>query len=175
VTSPNLDRHLGFLLHDVARLSRKRIEQRMRTLGLTRAQWSVLAHIARNEGIKQNALAAILEVEPITLARILDRLQAAGFIERRPHPEDRRAWLPHLTAKAHPVLDQLFAHGAATREEALAGFSAEEREELIELLLRMKSNLCDNAAPKEFAPASAGPASTKVEVKTVESVKVHHG
>lgn len=147
MTIPKLDRHLGFLLHDVARLLRKRVEQRMRALGLTRAQWSVLAHIARHEGIKQNALAAILEVEPITLARILDRLQKAGFIERRPHPEDRRAWLPHLTAKAGPVLEQLFAFGAATREDAMAGFAPEEREHLLDLLLRMKSNLCDNAAP----------------------------
>jgi DNA-binding MarR family transcriptional regulator len=143
---PQLDRHLGFLLHDVARLARKRIEQRMRGLGLTRAQWSVLAHLARHEGIKQNALAAILEVEPITLARMLDRLEAAGYVERRHHPEDRRAWLPYLTEKARPVLDQLFAFGAATREEALAGFSEVEREHLIDLLLRMKSNICDKVA-----------------------------
>jgi DNA-binding MarR family transcriptional regulator len=141
-----LDRHLGFLLHDVARLARKRIEHRMRGLGLTRAQWSVLAHLARHEGIKQNALAAILEIEPITLARILDRLEAAGYVERRHHPEDRRAWLPYLTEKAHPLLDQLFAFGAATREEALAGFSEAEREHLIDLLLRMKSNISDKIA-----------------------------
>ena len=167
-STPKLDRHLGFLLHDVARLLRKRVEQRMRPLGLTRAQWSVLAHIARNEGIKQNALAAILEVEPITLARILDRLQAAGFIERRPHPEDRRAWLPYLTAKARPVLDQLFAFGAATREEAMVGISPAEREQLTDLLLRMKANLCENPVP-----AAAG--MDELNVKEEESVKVHHG
>ena len=166
-SAPKLDRHLGFLLHDVARLLRKRVEQRMRALGLTRAQWSVLAHIARHEGIKQNALAAILEVEPITLARILDRLQAAGFIERRPHPEDRRAWLPHLTAKARPVLDQLFAFGAATREEAMVGFSPVEREQLVDLLLRMKSNLYESAVP------ASDQALTNVEKE--ESAKVHHG
>lgn len=139
---PDLHRHLGFLLNDVARLLRKRLEQRTRALGLTRAQWSVLAHIARHEGINQAALAEILEIEPITLARILDRLESMGYIERRSHPEDRRARLPHLTDKARPALEQLFALGAETREEALAGVSAADRERLIELLLRMKSNLC---------------------------------
>lgn len=163
-TAPKLDRHLGFLLHDVARLLRKRLEQRMRGLGLTRAQWSVLAHLARHEGIKQNALAAILEIEPITLARILDRLEGAGFVERRPHPEDRRAWLPHLTEKARPVLEQLFAYGAANREEALAGFSETEREQLIDLLLRMKSNVC------EKLPAGSDGEEAKDETK-----KVSHG
>ncbi len=167
-----LDRHLGFLLHDVARLLRKRIEQRMRPLGLTRAQWSVLAHLSRNEGIKQNALAAIMEVEPITLARILDRLQAAGYIERRPHPEDRRAWLPHLTPKARPVLEQLFAFGAATREAAMDGFSPEERELLVDLLLRMKLNLCDKAMR---ACAGVDETSLGENPDEKESTKVRHG
>lgn len=170
---PKLDRHLGFLLHDVARLLRKRIEQRMRPLGLTRAQWSVLAHLSRNEGIKQNALAAILEVEPITLARILDRLQAAGYIERRPHPEDRRAWLPHLTPKARPVLDQLFAFGAATREAAMDGFSPAEREQLVDLLLRMKLNLCDKAMLAVACKDEANLNETNLDKE--ENTKVHHG
>jgi MarR family transcriptional regulator, transcriptional regulator for hemolysin len=80
----NPDRNLGFILHDAARLLRKRFEQKARGLGLTRSQWQVLAHLARHEGIHQGALAEILELEPITLVRILDRLQAAGLIERRP-------------------------------------------------------------------------------------------
>jgi MarR family transcriptional regulator for hemolysin len=161
VVNPSLDRHLGFLMHDVARLLRKRLEQRTRALGLTRAQWSVLAHIARHEGINQKALAEILEIEPITLARVLDRLEAAGYIERRAHPEDRRAWLPHLTDKARPVLEQLFALGATTREEAMAGVVPAEREQLIETLLRMKSNLC-KSTPCDMAGAIAGGSSTKV-------------
>lgn len=128
---PNLERHLGFLLHDVARLLRKRIEQRTRALGLTRSQWSVLAHIARHEGINQTALAEVLEVEPITLGRILDRLESMGYIERRPHPDDRRARLPHLTEKAGPVLEQLFALGAAVREEAMEGLTKAQRDDLV--------------------------------------------
>lgn len=142
----SLDRNLGFLLHDVARLLRKRFDQRARTLGLTRAQWSVLAHLARNEGINQTTLAEILEIEPITLVRLLDRLEAADWVERRPDPSDRRARLLYLTDKAHPVLEQLWALGAATREEAMAGLSAAERGRLIELLLTIKGNLSAQTA-----------------------------
>ena len=109
------ERNLGFLLHDVARLMRKRFEQKARGLGLTRSQYSVLAHLARNEGIQQGGLAEILEVEPITLTRILDRLEEAELVERRAHPKDRRIRLLHLTRKAHPLLDEIFAIGAATR------------------------------------------------------------
>ncbi len=137
----NPERTLGFLLHDVARLLRKRFEQNARDLGLTRAQWQVLAHLARNEGIHQGGLADILELEPISLGRILDRLQAAGLAERRPHPKDRRVWLLFLRPKAHPVLEKMRAIGAETRAEALAGVPEAEREQLIQILTTMKENL----------------------------------
>lgn len=137
----NPERTLGFLLHDVARLLRKRFEQNARDLGLTRAQWQVLAHLARNEGIHQGGLAEILELEPISLGRILDRLQAAGLAERRPHPKDRRIWLLFLRPKAHPVLEKMRAIGAETRAEALAGVPEAEREQLIHILTAMKENL----------------------------------
>jgi len=117
----SLDRNLGFLLHDVARLMRKRFEQNARGLGLTRSQCQVLAHLARQEGIQQSGLAEILEVEPITLTRILDRLEAGRLVERRPHPTDRRIRQLYLTAEAHPLLGEIFAIGAATRGEALNG------------------------------------------------------
>lgn len=135
------ERTLGFLLHDVARLLRKRFEQNARDLGLTRAQWQVLAHLARNEGIHQGGLAEILELEPISLGRILDRLQSAGLVERRPHPKDRRVWLLFLRPKAHPVLEQMRAIGVATRAEALAGLPEAEREQLLLTLSAMKENL----------------------------------
>jgi DNA-binding MarR family transcriptional regulator len=137
----SFDRTLGFLLHDCARLLRKRFEQNSRGLGLTRAQWQVLAHVNRHEGINQSALADILEIEPITLARIVDRLEASGFVERRQHARDRRLRLLHLTDKARPILDRMRAMGQATREEALAGLPAAERDCLIDTLLRMKGNL----------------------------------
>jgi MarR family transcriptional regulator for hemolysin len=134
-------RTLGFLLHDAARLLRKRFEQNARDLGLTRSQWQVLAHLAENEGIHQGGLAEILEVEPITLGRILDKLEAAGFVERRPHARDRRIWLLHLKPKARPVLLRMREIGAATRAEALEGISEADRERLIRVLSTIKSNL----------------------------------
>jgi DNA-binding MarR family transcriptional regulator len=141
---PDLDRTLGFVLHDVARLLRKRFEQRARGLGLTRSQWSVLAHLVRHEGINQAALAEILEVEPITLARLIDRLEAAEWVERRSDPRDRRARRLFLTEKAQPVLAEMWVLGRETREEAMAGLSPESRDHLIEMLLRIKTNLSDH-------------------------------
>jgi DNA-binding MarR family transcriptional regulator len=141
------ERNLGFLLHDVARLMRKRFEQNARGLGLTRSQCQVLAHLARNEGIQQSGLADILEVEPITLTRILDRLEEGGLVERRAHPTDRRIRLLYLTDKAHPMLADIFTIGAATRGEALEGVAEEDRDRLFALLSSMKANLLAKAAP----------------------------
>src|SRR5499433_2561733 len=106
-------RTLGFVLHDVARLLRKRFEQRARAanLGLTRAQWQVLAYLARQEGINQATLAQLLEIEPITLTRLLDRLEAAELVERRPDPGDRRARVLYLTPSAEPLLARIYKLG----------------------------------------------------------------
>jgi MarR family transcriptional regulator for hemolysin len=141
-----IDRNVGFLLHDTARLLRKRFEQKARDLRLTRAQWQVLAHLARNQGIHQGALADLLEIEPITLVRILDRLQSAGLIERRHHAADRRVWRLYLTEAAHPILDQIRTIAAATREEAFAGMAPEDRERLVDLLIALRANLSRGAA-----------------------------
>ncbi|MCO4316830.1 MarR family transcriptional regulator [Phyllobacterium sp. 21LDTY02-6] len=134
---------LGFLLHEVARLLRKRFEQRAKHLGLTRSQWQTLAYLAKNEGIHQAGLAEILEIEPITLVRILDKLEQRGFIERRKHPTDRRLWLLYLKDETRPLLASIRAIGDTTRAEALADISAEDREHLIRTLTQMKSNLID--------------------------------
>ncbi len=133
--------NLGFVLHDVARLLRKRFEQRVRGLGLTRSQWQVLVHLAQHEGINQVGLAEILEIEPITLLRILDRLEAAGLVERRTHAADRRVRLLYLTPEARPALETMRELGELTRAEALAGVAGEERERLLETLCTMKTNL----------------------------------
>src|SRR5215469_13849483 len=148
-------RTLGFVLNDVARLMRKRFEQRARSasLGLTRAQAAVLANLARQEGINQVSLAQILELEPITLARLLDRLQAAALIERRSDPKDRRAHLLFLTEAAYPLLDRIFALAAEVREDALAGVAEADRGRLLDLLIEMKANLIADAVAAEEASA----------------------
>ena len=136
-----LTRSLGFLLGDVSRLIRQRFDDRADDLGLTRAQWRVLAQLRRREGINQSALAEILEIEPITLVRHIDRLVAKDFVERRPDPKDRRAWKLHLKEEVLPVLDRLRIISEQTLDEAMQGISAEQRERLIDALLVMKTNL----------------------------------
>jgi DNA-binding MarR family transcriptional regulator len=134
---------LGFLLHDVARLLRKRFEQNARGSGLTRSQWQVLAYLSKSEGINQSGLAELLDVEPITLARLVDKLQALKLIERRPHPADRRVWNLHLTPAARQKLQQARKIGDATRAEALAGISATDRQQLLKTLQILKANLAE--------------------------------
>lgn len=136
-----LTRSFGFLLADVSRLVRRRFDGRAQTLGLTRAQWRVLAQLRRREGINQTELAEILEIETITLGRHIDRLQAKGWVERRRDPADRRAWKLFLKPGAQPVLDSMRELSEMTRQEALVGIPEAERELLIELLLAIKNNL----------------------------------
>ena len=132
---------LGFLLHDVARLLRKRFEQRARNLGFTRSQWQAIAYLSKNEGIHQAGLAELLEIEPITLVRILDKLAERGLIERRQHPTDRRTWLLFLKDAARPFLAAMQPLGEVTRAEALSGVSETDRGQLLQTLTQMKTNL----------------------------------
>ncbi|KUM26510.1 MarR family transcriptional regulator [Mesorhizobium loti] len=141
-SSPNI----GFVLHDVARLLRKRFEQRSRSAGLTRAQWQVLSSLSRHEGIHQNKLADLIEIMPITLARLLDKMEARGFIKRRPNPADRRAWLLYLTPQAHPLIAVMRDNGQKTRDEAFAGLSADAQQQLLQALCLIKSNLLEACA-----------------------------
>ena len=137
------ERMLGFVVHDLARLMRRRYEQyaRAEQLGLTRTQCSVLAHLARQEGVNQATLAQSLDIEPITLVRLLDRLQEAGFIQRKPDPQDRRAYVLELTPKARPMLERIYGLAAKVYEEAQAGLSKAETAQLLSLLHRTKANL----------------------------------
>ncbi len=132
---------LGFLLSDVSRLIRRRFDERARTIGATRAQWRTLVTLSRNEGANQGTLAELLEVEPITLCRMIDRLEEAGLVERRRDPADRRAWRIFLTPKARPVLDQLRLFADGMFDDVLTGVSGDERSTLTAALQRMRDNL----------------------------------
>lgn len=143
MTRSSLDRSFGFLLHDIARLVRKRYEQRARPLGLTRAQWQALAYLQRHEGINQSGLAELLELEPITIARLLDRMEEAGLVERRADPADRRARRLFLTERARPMLERGRALGDEVRAEAFIGLDAAERESLLDMLRRVRGNLSE--------------------------------
>jgi MarR family transcriptional regulator for hemolysin len=132
---------LGFVLHDVARLMRKRFEQWARAAGLTRSQWQVLAKLSTHEGIHQKGLADLLEIESVTLVRLLDKMQERGLIERRNHPSDRRFTLLFLTPNARPLLQFMRTIGEQTRVETMADFSTTEHDQLLQYLERMREHL----------------------------------
>jgi MarR family transcriptional regulator, transcriptional regulator for hemolysin len=136
-----VDSTLDFLLHDVARLLKRRFEQNSRGSGLTRSQWQVLTYLAQNEGINQAGLAELIEIEPITLGRLVDKLEATGLIIRNPHPTDRRRWLLQLMPAARSRLEQVGEYGDVTRSEALAGVSEADRQHLLKTLQALKANL----------------------------------
>lgn len=135
------EKSVGFLLVVVARLMRRDFDRRVRATNLTQAQWRAILHLARDEGIKQTVLAERLDVKPITLGRLVDRMEAAGWVRRRPDPGDRRASLLYLTPKVQPILEQLRVRAEEAREALLAGISADERKTLVKTLERMKENL----------------------------------
>ncbi len=134
-------RKLGFLVSDVARLMRRRFDRKAQALNLTRAQWLVLFHLHRNEGSTQACIAQLMDIKPITLARLIDRLEADGWVERRSHPTDRRARCLYLTAKVYPVLEAMQDISSLIRREAVAGLPDAEVEHLLDLLEHIKSNL----------------------------------
>ena len=139
----DFDQSLGFLLNDVSRLMRNRFDRQARELGLTRAQWRVMMFLSRHEGTRQTELASLLEVETVTLSRHIDRLEQSGWVERHPDPADRRAWRLFLAKNSLPILDKLSAVLVETLETALTGLKTEEQEQLIQKLLKIKTNLID--------------------------------
>jgi MarR family transcriptional regulator for hemolysin len=136
-----ITREIAFNLMDVARMMRTYADQRARQFGISRAQWGVLVRLDRQEGLKQSELAEILDLQPISLTRLLDRLAENGLIERRPDPNDRRANRLYLKPAARPLLDQLGKLGAEMMEEVMAGVDTNANERLLRDLGLMKDNL----------------------------------
>ncbi len=135
------DRNIGFLLHDAARLLRTTYDRKMSRLGLTRSQWWVMTFLYFNEGISQTELSSLLDLERATLGRLLDRLEAKGWVERRPHPNDRRVNRVFLTGEVELLMQTMRSMAVEVRAQALAGITATEQDRLIDLLLTIKSNL----------------------------------
>ena len=146
-----MEDNLGSMLAQVSRLMRRAFDEKAREIGVTRPQWQVLSLLVRYEGINQGGLADILEVEPITLGRMVDRLQEANLVERRPDPADRRAWRLHLTDKSRDLIEQLKPYAQETFEEALDGISTKERDLLMTSLDRIRSNLTRRTPAKVAA------------------------
>jgi MarR family transcriptional regulator for hemolysin len=151
----SLNREFGFILNDVARMLRTYADHKASQFGITRAQWVVLVRLDRFEGLKQAELAEMLDLQPITLTRLLDRLAECGLIERRPDPNDRRAKLLYLTPKAKPLLEQLGDLGNELMGTALAGVEREHVELMVAQLAIVKENLRQAIQRKNAAAAAA--------------------
>ena len=151
---PGFGRNFGFLVHDVSRLIKRRFDRQARQTGLpiTRRQAAVMLYIARNEGVSQTEVATWLDLEPIALVRMLDKLNDEGLVERRAHPTDRRVRTLWLTPAARPVVAQIVAINMAIREETFAGMAPNARDTVIDILGGIKENL----AVREEADDSPG-------------------
>jgi MarR family transcriptional regulator for hemolysin len=138
---PNTDEYIGVVISDVARLLRTAFDRRVRRLGITRAQWLVLTRLHRHPGASHSELADMMEVEKATAGRMIDRLVANGWVERRREPNDRRVKRVYLTPEAERVHKRIWGVAEATVEDALAGLSVPESRQLMTLLQRVKQTL----------------------------------
>jgi DNA-binding MarR family transcriptional regulator len=140
------DRDRLVLLIDVARLLRTRFDQQARACGMTRAQWVILARLERQPGISQNEMAAILEVEPITVGRLVDRLEAHGLVQRRADPADRRIRRLHVLPAAKPILDEIGRQADWLSRRLTQGLDEKTLSDLADTLLHLKDNLTTDFA-----------------------------
>ena len=146
---------LLFLLHDVGRLLRVDADKRARAEDMTRAQWGILLWLERQPGMSQKELSELLEVEPISVARLVDRLEARAMVERRPDPKDRRIWRLHLCPAAHPALREIHRHRAAMARRLTDGIDPATLEAMTGALIVMKATLSHE--PRSGAASVAAP------------------
>ena len=132
---------LPFEIAETAHTLRRAFDRRAAGLGATRAQWKVLFRLTHTPGLRQVDLAEILDIEPISLCRIVDRLQEAGLVERTRDPDDRRAWRLHVTAKAEPLVERLKALAGELFDQAFSGIDPEDIEKVREMLARVRENV----------------------------------
>jgi MarR family transcriptional regulator for hemolysin len=144
----------GYVLKDTAKLYVQRFEERARELGLTLPQCRALVYLSRSEGLCQAELAGFAEIDPMTMVRILDRMELDGWVERRPDPNDRRARSLHLKPKSKPLLEAIDRLSSATRDEALVGFSKQEADQLMAALEKVRRNIASLHPLPESAVAA---------------------
>jgi DNA-binding MarR family transcriptional regulator len=135
------DLSFGYLLNDVTLLFRKHFDRRAVKFGLTRAQWRATKMLYHREGLRQTELAEFLEMEPIAVGRVIDRLQAAGFVERRADPKDRRAWRLYTTEQSRVIIDDMELIARELRKDATRGIDYAELEQALAVIGRIKDNL----------------------------------
>lgn len=141
-----------FVMHELAHLMRTIFDQRARARGMTRAQWIILKRLDHTPGLSQNELAALIEVEPITVGRLVDRLEARGLVERRNDPRDRRIHRLHLTPKSKPILREIIQNIVEIDKIMSRGISEKALEDIAAHLKTMKANLAfDESSLKKSA------------------------
>ncbi len=143
-----MDSNFAFCVAETAQSMRREFDRRAQALGVTRAQWRVLTRLSRQDGLRQVELADLLDIEPITLCRMIDRLSDAGLVERRVDEGDRRAWRIGLTAKAGPIIEDLRALGEAFLEDVLEGIPLEEQKKVMGALERVRENIARGGAAR---------------------------
>ena len=153
----DFERDLMFLMHDVARLIRVDADKRARAHGMTRAQWGILLWLERQPGMSQKELSELLEVEPISVARLVDRLEARAMVERRPDPKDRRIWRLHLCPAAHPALHEIHRHRATMARRLTAGIDPATLDTMADVLVQMKGALAHEPRSHEPRPHEPRP------------------
>jgi DNA-binding MarR family transcriptional regulator len=159
---PTQQRTFGFLLKDASKLYVERFDHRARELGLTLPQCKALVYLARCEGISQVELASAAEIEPMTLVRILDRMESDGLLERRADPADRRARRLYLKPKSRPLLQTIDRISSDTRDEAFAGFSTQEAASLLAGLERVRGTLASLQRPPQTNAAPVAKAQDRI-------------
>ena len=142
---------LPFEIAETAHALRRAFDRRASTRGVTRAQWRVLFRLSRTPGLRQVELADMLDIEPITLSRIVDRLQEAGLVQRTPDPVDRRAWRLQVTEKAQPLIADLRSLADGLKDDAFQGVTSEELESMRGALLRIRENLASTTGCRKAA------------------------
>ena len=153
MVSDGIDR-LGFLIHDAARLMRRRFEARASGFGLSAAQWRLLVRVTKEEGVAQARLAELLEIEPISVSRLIDRMEDGGWIERRSDAADRRVRMIFPTQKSRDAYASVKSLAGAVYEHALTGLSPRERDILVKALNTIIDNLSEGEA-SSCAPVKA--------------------
>jgi DNA-binding MarR family transcriptional regulator len=139
--NPTANNSLFYMLHDATRQLRKHFDRRATRLELTRAQWRALKATSRQEGLSQTELAELLDMEPIPVGRVIDRLEKTGFVERRADPADRRRWRLYLTPKAHAVVGEMETIASELRSDALRDVDPADLDALMRVLAQIKENL----------------------------------
>jgi DNA-binding MarR family transcriptional regulator len=154
--SPDDEHYIGYSITDVSRLIRTVFERRVRRYGLTRSQWLVIARVHRMPGLSQSEVADLLEIEKAPAGRLIDRMEAKGWLERRSDPKDRRINRLHLTAKGERIHTAIWPIAEATVDDALADLTGEDRRKLTSLMKRVKLRLLALSEHDPDEPGEAG-------------------